>query len=145
MSDIGKIEQLTTHPVPFKTPWMASPLTISLAEHDRTLKRVLDELHTAQVERAHVVDVLMKFHDAPLSISSASKLFDLLDELLNGPKQQPAQCLVSAADYATHFAEPTVLAFPQEETRLCTYCCTRPAEDKSDFCGPECRLDAEQE
>lgn len=145
MSDIGKIEQLTTHPVPFKTPWMASPLTISLAEHDRTLGIVLSENARLRVERAHSVDVLTTFRDAPPSIASISKVLDLLDELLNGPKQQPAQCLVSAADYATHFAEPTVLAFPQEAARLCTYCATRPAEDQSDFCGAICRLDAEQE
>jgi hypothetical protein len=91
MSDIGKIEQLTTtHAGPLAVlksqSWTVAQPSISLAEHDRTLKRVLAELHASQVERAHIVDVLTTFKQAPLSISSVRFVLDLLDELLDGPK-----------------------------------------------------------
>lgn len=116
---------------PFDRAESGQPQRISLAEHDRTMGELAREISQLRRDRVHAADVLRAFREAPLSISSVQPVLGLAAELC-GP-------------IAKHFEEPKVLAFPYKETRLCTYCGIRPAEDQSDFCGADCRIDAEQE
>jgi hypothetical protein len=58
--------------------------TISLTEHERTVRRLSDELASYRRERVRIVRVFDDFRRGPVTLSTLQPVLDLADELCDG-------------------------------------------------------------
>ncbi len=57
------------------------PQNIPLTEHDRTMRRMADEIAMLRQERVDIVRLLDAFRAAPVSVSSLQPILNLADRL----------------------------------------------------------------